>query len=78
VVGDRLLVVRGGLDAALVLSHDRRVDLSALDLGLPRGAKMALRRRRIRVVAWPSDLGQVGSAMPGGHGPDVSLARDPR
>ncbi len=72
VVGDRLLAVRGPLDGALVLSHDRQVDLAVLDLGLSRGDAWALRRRRVPLVARPPLPGQPGSALPGDHGPDLS------
>jgi hypothetical protein len=71
VVGDRPLVVRGGLDAALVLSHDRQADLAVLDLGVSRGDAWALRRRRVPVLAQPHAAGGP-PALPGDHGPDLS------
>lgn len=77
ITGERLLVVRSGLGPLLVLSHNRQVDLAVLDLGLSRRSALALRRRHVRVMAWPSVVDRVGSALPGGHGPDLSLEPGP-
>lgn len=49
--GERLLVLRGGADRMLALSHDRAIDLSAVDLGLSGPQRRAVVRRKIPLVA---------------------------
>lgn len=51
--GASLLVTRGDVATALVLSHDRRLDLRVADLGAGRVARWALRHRGVVVTAWP-------------------------
>lgn len=48
---DALIVLRGGPDRMLALSHDRAVDLTAVDLGLSGPQRRAAVRRRVPLVA---------------------------
>jgi UDP-N-acetylglucosamine transferase subunit ALG13 len=50
-----LVVLRGGPDRMLALSHDRAVDLSAADLGLSGTQRRAVVRRRVPLVAPSAD-----------------------
>ena len=52
---DALIVLRGGPDRMLALSHDRAVDLTAVDLGLSGPQRRAAVRRRVPFVAPSAD-----------------------
>ena len=53
--GEQLLILRGSADRMLALSHDRAIDLSAVDLGLSGPQRRAVVRRRVPLVPATAD-----------------------